>query len=136
MKVLQFAFGNNISSSPYIPHNFKTDNFVVYSGTHDNDTSIGWYGSGTSKIERKNLKLYTGKKVRKKNIHTLLARLAYASVAKIVILPMQDILGLDGRARMNEPGSSKGNWTWRMKEQPGKAIEKRLRSMARLYGRI
>ncbi|WP_158798443.1 malto-oligosyltrehalose synthase [Pedobacter sp. L105] len=136
MKVLQFAFGDDIGSSDYIPHNFKTDNFVVYTGTHDNDTSIGWYEKETKKVERKNLKAYVGKTVKKKNVHLVLARLAYASVARIVILPIQDVLGLGGQARMNEPGSSKGNWTWRMKEQPGKSIEKELRAMVKLYGRI
>ena len=136
MKVLQFAFGKDIGNSDYIPHNFKTDNFIVYTGTHDNNTSVGWYEKEAKQTERKNLKLYAGKEVKKKNVHLILSKIAYASVAKIVILPLQDIIGLSGSSRINEPGSIKGNWTWRMKEQPGKSTEKRLRSMVKLYGRI
>lgn len=135
MKVLQFAFGADISVSEHIPHRFDSSNFVVYTGTHDNDTTIGWYDHEAGKTERKHMKQYTGGAVTRNNVHHVLSRMAYASVARIVILPMQDILGLDGEARMNMPASIKGNWTWRMKGRPGKDIEKRLRSLVKLYGR-
>ena len=135
MKVLQFAFGNDISKSGHIPHNFESDNFVVYSGTHDNDTTKGWYMKEADKAIRSHLNEYTGIKVTEKNVHDVLARLAYGTVAKIAILPMQDILGLDGRSRMNKPASVEGNWKWRMRGLPGKAVEKSLRDMVRLFGR-
>lgn len=135
MKVLQFAFGADISSSEHIPHRFDSSNFVVYTGTHDNDTTVGWYDHEAGKAERKHMKQYTGGAVTRNNVHQLLSRLAYASVARIVILPMQDILGLDGEARMNMPASVNGNWIWQMKGRPGKDTEKRLRSLVTLYGR-
>ncbi|SEA85052.1 malto-oligosyltrehalose synthase [Pedobacter hartonius] len=135
MKVLQFAFGEDMGLTDHIPHNFKSDDFIVYTGTHDNNTTRGWYEMEAGKIVRKNLDKYTGTGVDSKNVHTVLARLAYASVAKVVILPMQDILGLDGKSRMNKPASPDGNWKWRMKEQPGKSVEKMLRSLVRTYGR-
>jgi len=78
---------------------------------------------------------YTGIKVTEKNVHDVLGRLAYGTVAKIAILPMQDVLGLDGRSRMNKPASVEGNWKWRMRGLPGKAVEKNLRDMVRLFGR-
>jgi 4-alpha-glucanotransferase len=135
MKVLQFAFGDDMGLTDHIPHNFKSSNFIAYTGTHDNNTTKGWYELEAGKTIRKNLSKYTGVHVDGKNVHTVLARLAYASVAKIVILPMQDILGLDSKSRMNKPASANGNWKWRMKEQPGKDIVKMLRSLVRTYGR-
>ncbi|HEY0176658.1 MAG TPA: 4-alpha-glucanotransferase, partial [Pedobacter sp.] len=136
MKVLQFAFGKDIGTSDHIPHRFTSDNFVVYTGTHDNNTAIGWYYNEAGKLGRKHLEQYTGRSVSGKNVHRVLAQLAYASVAKIVILPMQDVLGLDEKARMNIPASAKGNWKWGMDGQPGRAAEKWLRSLVRLYGRV
>jgi len=135
MKVLQFAFGKDISKSGHIPHNFESDNFVVYSGTHDNDTTKGWYMKEADKVVRKHLNDYNGAKVTEKNVHEVLARIAYGTVAKIAILPMQDVLGLDGKSRMNKPASVEGNWKWRMRGLPGKAVEKSLRDMVRLFGR-
>lgn len=136
MKVLQFAFGKDIGESDYIPHQFDHDNYVVYTGTHDNDTTIGWYDHEAGKLEREHLDAYTGQKVTRKNVHLVLSQLAYASVARIVILPMQDVLGEDGESRMNKPASLKGNWTWCMNKEPGKNIEKRLRLMVELFGRV
>lgn len=134
MKVLQFAFGKDMSVSDYIPHNFSSDNYVVYTGTHDNDTTVGWYRS-LNKLERKNLDVYAGVKVTIANVHIVLSKMAYASMAKIAILPMQDVLGLGTDARMNEPGVKNGNWKWVMRGRPGKDVEKRLRDLVRLYGR-
>jgi malto-oligosyltrehalose synthase/4-alpha-glucanotransferase len=135
MKVLQFAFGEDISFTDHIPHNFTSDNFIVYTGTHDNNTTRGWYETDADQVSRKNLNKYTGMKVKAHDVHTVLAKMAYASVAKIAILPMQDILGLDGRSRMNKPASVKENWKWRMKDLPDWDVEKKLRSWVKLYGR-
>jgi len=113
MKVLQFAFSDNMAESDYIPHNYS-QNFVVYTGTHDNNTTVGWYKNDCDTTMRKRIQAYCGVAAGSRNIHLVLARLAYASVAKIVILPVQDILGLDERARMNIPAAGSNNWQWRL----------------------
>jgi 4-alpha-glucanotransferase len=108
MKILQFAFGSNVSNMN-LPHNF-TANFLVYTGTHDNDTSLGWFNS-VDKKERKFLHKYipgTGKQF----VRNFLEQ-AWASAARTAIAPMQDVLGLDTDARMNTPGIATGNWNWR-----------------------
>ena len=135
MKVLQFAFSSNMSVSAYIPHNY-TSNCVVYTGTHDNNTTKGWFRKDALKIEQKNLEWYIGTIPKEENITELLARMAYASVAKIVILPIQDILGLDESARMNTPATIKRNWLWRMTpEQLTKSHEELLRDWVKLFNR-
>ncbi|GAA4310015.1 hypothetical protein GCM10023149_04570 [Mucilaginibacter gynuensis] len=135
MKVLQFAFGDNIAASPYIPHNY-TSNFVVYTGTHDNNTTPGWYRKDAGKTAKKQLSQYVNFKVNKKNVHEALIRLAYSSVAKIAIVPIQDVLGLDETARMNVPASVTNNWQWRL--QPGllNKQEKKLYDWAKLFNRL
>jgi malto-oligosyltrehalose synthase/4-alpha-glucanotransferase len=132
MKVLQFAFEQH---SEHIPHSFESDNFVVYTGTHDNNTTVGWYEDESTKDERQYLTQYAGKKVSSKNVASSLMQLAYSSIARIAILPMQDVLELDGRSRMNKPASTEDNWAWRLKEQPAQAIAKQLRKLAVIYGR-
>jgi malto-oligosyltrehalose synthase/4-alpha-glucanotransferase len=114
MKVLQFAFGDDLPESTHIPHNFSS-NSIVYTGTHDNNTAQGWYRFELDKTSKKRLKLYTGNKVKAKNIHHTLTRLAWASQAKLVIVPAQDLIGKDAEAQMNRPSIPKGNWTWRLK---------------------
>jgi 4-alpha-glucanotransferase len=109
MKILQFAFGTD-DDNPYLPPNY-IENCVVYTGTHDNDTSQGWFGSLTD-IEQKNVLTYL-KSGGPENIHWDMAGLALSSVAKIAIVPLQDILGLPASARMNTPSKKDGNWTWR-----------------------
>lgn len=112
MKVLQFAFGHEMPQSIYIPHNYS-ENFVVYTGTHDNNTIRGWYRH-EGRHHHGQLQQYIGKPLSEDNIHMEMGRLAYASVANIVILPMQDVLGLDETARMNTPASGEDNWLWRL----------------------
>lgn len=136
MKVLQFAFHKDMAGSEHIPHQFGSANFVVYTGTHDNNTSVGWFEEEATPVEKKNLTLYAGKAASRKNVHTILTSLAYASVAKIAILPMQDVLGLDGSSRMNKPASVGKNWGWSLQKLPAAKIEKRLRKLADFYGRI
>jgi 4-alpha-glucanotransferase len=135
MKVLQFAF-DDPGKSPYSPHN-HAENFIVYTGTHDNNTTVGWYRKDLDRKQRALLSAYTGKKITERNVSSELIRLAYASVSKIAVIPMQDILGLDESARMNTPASIDSNWLWRMR--PGKIsreIEDRLARWMELYNRV
>jgi 4-alpha-glucanotransferase len=135
MKVLHFAFSDNLPTSDYIPHNHD-DNFFVYTGTHDNNTTLGWFKKDIGMAEKENLKRYTGNTVSTRTINTLLIRLALGSVSKTAIIPAQDILNLDQRSRMNSPATSSGNWTWRM--LPGsltKHHEQWLREMTILFNR-
>ena len=137
MKVLQFAFGDNMTTSDYIPHNY-TPNFFVYTGTHDNNTTVGWWLKDTKQDVRANLKQYVDEPgISQNNIHLVLGKMAYASVAKTVILPLQDVLGLDENARMNTPASTKLNWQWRLKGgQLLPTFKNQLLKWARLYNRI
>ncbi len=135
MKVIQFAFGGDVATSEHIPHNYSS-NFFAYTGTHDNNTTVGWFNREASRLARKQIEAYTGQAVTTGNVHLVLGRLAYASVARTVILPLQDLLGLDERHRMNMPASTHGNWRYRLgtRDLNGK-IQKRLRTWAELYGR-
>ena len=134
MKVLQFAFGDPLAENPYIPYN-HAPNSVVYTGTHDNDTTRGWFRT-LSKLERKNLRDYTPHKVNSQNVHFVLHRMALNSVAQLAIIPLQDILGLGSNAKMNIPGTTKGNWSWRIsfEEIPWERTLE-LRHLNSLYGR-
>jgi 4-alpha-glucanotransferase len=109
MKVLQFAFGDP-GARIYLPHNYPL-NCVVYSGTHDNDTTLGWWRSGASKEERTNIEAYLGPM--NDAIPWALIRLAFSSVARMAVVPLQDVLGLSSDARMNTPARIRGNWGWR-----------------------
>ncbi|HEY9856772.1 MAG TPA: 4-alpha-glucanotransferase [Stenomitos sp.] len=109
MKVLQFAFGSD-RANPYLPEN-HTVNSVVYTGTHDNDTTLGWYRQATRK-ERTTLRRYTG--TDGSRIALDLMRVAMASPASMAITPLQDLLELGTEARMNTPGQKGGNWRWRV----------------------
>ena len=131
MKVLQFAFSGD-SSEPYLPHNYLP-HCVVYTGTHDNDTTAGWW-STTGPHERTHAQLYLGRDG--SDIGWDFIRLALASVAEMAIIPLQDVLGLGSEARMNTPGRPGGNWSWRY--TPGmldQHVIDRLRLLTRLYGR-
>jgi 4-alpha-glucanotransferase len=135
MRVLQFAFGENMPYSEYIPHNY-TANSVVYTGTHDNNTSRGWYRKDLDRASLKRLIDYSQRDVHEQNVHDILAQLAYGSVANTVILPMQDVLGLDESARMNTPASTKNNWQWRMsQEMLTDSVVKKLRKWVKTYRR-
>jgi 4-alpha-glucanotransferase len=108
MKVLQFAYGSD-TENENLPHNYST-NFLVYTGTHDNDTSLGWFNTIDRK-ERKFLRRYvpgSGKQF----VRNLMEQ-AWASAAHTAMVPMQDVLGLGSEARMNTPGVATGNWDWR-----------------------
>ena len=136
MKILQFAWGDLMTGSYYIPHNYA-ENFIVYTGTHDNNTTIGWFKTEANKAIRKQMEAYTGIPIKEKNINEVMERLAYSSIAKWVILPMQDILRLDEDARMNNPSSNEKNWLWRMiPKLVNKETEERLTNLVKLYNRI
>jgi malto-oligosyltrehalose synthase/4-alpha-glucanotransferase len=135
MKVLQFAFGENMAQAVDTPHNFNS-NCIVYTGTHDNNTTVGWYKHEITPEDRKRLESYANTKVTTENVHDVLGRIAYASVAKTVILPLQDILGLDEQARLNKPGTGKGNWRWQLKaDQLADTIEQKLKDWTIFYNR-
>lgn len=108
MAVLQFAFGGD-DTNPYLPHNHIA-NQVVFTGTHDNDTTLGWY-QHAPEYERDHVRRYLS--VDGEDIVNDLIRVAYSSVAETAIIPMQDVLQLGSEARMNVPGRPDGNWTWR-----------------------
>jgi 4-alpha-glucanotransferase len=135
MKILQFAFGDDFPTSDYIPHNY-TPNFIAYTGTHDNNTTRGWYRQEASEETRHRVQQYTARHLTEENIAYFLCRMAHASVAKLAILPMQDVLGLDESARMNTPASGKNNWRWRLLPgQVTKEAEKQLREWTIIYNR-
>ncbi|MGV3527456.1 MAG: malto-oligosyltrehalose synthase [Flavisolibacter sp.] len=129
MKLLQFAFGDTLSSSPHIPHNF-VENAVVYTGTHDNNTTRGWFENDIPPSIRQQVAQYTGHKPSAENIAEVFMRLAYSSVAQMAMLPLQDVLSLDHTCRINTPSVANGNWTWRL--QPGEFEEKTAEKMFRL----
>lgn len=109
MKILQFAFGSGYDN-PYLPENME-ENSVAYTGTHDNDTTLGWYQS----VEQNAIAhLHDYLKQEHPDMPVALIRVVLHSVARLAVIPMQDILWLDGSARMNTPGTSINNWTWRM----------------------
>ncbi len=131
MKVLQFAYGTD-EKNTYLPHNYNL-NFAVYTGTHDNDTTIGWIKSITKK-ERKNLMKYFNTDWR--HMHLCLIEAAWASVAIIAIIPMQDLLELDNKGRMNTPGTIGGNWEWRFDWHMLKRRQKNfLKKITKKYNR-
>ncbi len=144
MRVLQFAFGDESPTDPFKPHNF-IPNCVVYTGTHDNDTTAGWFasaGTGESTLpveqarrEREFARQYVNGSA--ENIHWDFIRTALSSVAETAIFPMQDTLGLGSEARMNFPGTLANNWTWRLRpDQLKPELAARLSRMSRLYGRV
>ncbi len=136
MKVLQFAFTEvEPSGNRDIPYH-HTKNCVAYTGTHDNNTTRGWYRKDASAGDVKTLSRYLGKKVTEKTVCWDMIRLCYGSVADIAVAPVQDLLCLDETARMNTPSTTEGNWMWRL--EPGQLTGKlagELGSLARLFGR-
>jgi 4-alpha-glucanotransferase len=135
MKVLLFAFSEDLPTNPYAPHN-HVKNCVVYTGTHDNNTIKGWYRKELDHEGRKRLSDYIGREITEKTAHWEIIRLAMMSVAEMIIIPMQDILGLGEKERMNLPASTGGNWEWRLlPEQISQPLSKKLSEMTRIYGR-
>jgi 4-alpha-glucanotransferase len=135
MKVLVFAFGEDNPMHPYLPHTYK-ENFLVYTGTHDNNTLRGWFEGEATPEDKRRLFRYLGREVPVEEIHWTLIRLAMMSVARWVILPMQDVLGLGGEARMNSPSFAFGNWQWRLlPEQITPLVSEKLLEVTETFGR-
>ena len=132
MKILQFAFSSD-ASDKFLPHNC-TPNFVVYTGTHDNDTSVGWYQESATNHERDHFRRYL-----RTDGHEpawSLIEAAFRSVAGMALAPLQDLLALESSARMNFPGRAEGNWTWRFNaNQLNGVVATRLRDTTLVYGR-
>jgi 4-alpha-glucanotransferase len=144
MAILQFAFGADAQASTFIPHNLQ-HHVAAYTGTHDNDTTAGWWtshGAGDStrsaeqvEDERDFALRYLDAK--DKPIHWAFIRALMASVAEIAVVPLQDVLGLGSEARMNLPGRASGNWLWRYAEGDLRDEDAaRLRELAELFGRL
>lgn len=140
MAVLQFGFGSNSNGSHFLPHNLERETYA-YTGTHDNETLIGWWHSANDDLDQR------GETTRDRvlnyfnrgdqEINWTLIRAVAASVAKAAITPMQDILGLGGEARMNTPARADGNWTWRMSAGQFKPeMIERLNEYSRIFDRI
>ncbi|MCX8137446.1 4-alpha-glucanotransferase [Pyrobaculum aerophilum] len=130
MRVLQFAWDGN-PANPHKPHN-HVKNAVVYTGTHDNNTAVGWYKEEATARARREFKKYSNCAG---EVHWCFIKLAHMSVANVAIVPVQDLLGLGSEARMNRPGTVGGNWKWRLGAQPEPRVWKRLRDVTRTYGR-
>jgi 4-alpha-glucanotransferase len=142
MRILQFAFGGETETEHNMPHRF-INHCVVYTGTHDNDTTVGWFTTEHAdttqepeliQFERSYALRYLG--TTGVEIHWDMIRLALASVADTAIIPLQDILGLDSRARMNVPGRAEGNWRWRFQaSQLDPRTRARMADLTAVYSR-
>jgi len=143
MAILQFAFGDDDSAASFKPHNYPR-HLVVYTGTHDNDTVVGWWSGGVGdstrtqedvEAERDHCRQYLGTEGRE--IHWDFVRAVLASVADLAVIPLQDVLGLGSQVRMNVPAKPNGNWRWRFAwDQVTSEVQRRLREMTEIYGRI
>lgn len=134
MRVIQFGFGGDLPVSIHAPHN-HTENVVVYSGTHDNNTTLGWFRE-LDHAQRQRLNDYLGTTVTDENVVELVVRMTLQSVGRLAILPVQDVLNLDETHRMNTPGLGGRSWQWRL--QPGQLtddVAQRLALLSRMTGR-
>jgi 4-alpha-glucanotransferase len=143
MRILQFAFGNDPKAKTFRPDNYP-QNCVVYTGTHDNDTTVGWFNSKAGqdstrsaaaiRRERKNVLQYV--KTDGREIHWDMIGLAFKSRANTAVVPMQDVMGLGTQARMNQPGRPAGNWRWRFSwDMLTDEMRTRLRTLTEMAGR-
>lgn len=139
MRVLQFGFDEeNFPHNIHLTHNY-IKNCIVYTGTHDNNTIQGWLQKEIRKAQKRLLTEYLGKDIQLENAHWELIRLALASVAKLAIIPVQDILGLGEEARMNYPSHPDSNWQWRLTKNEMSEIKRhafpKLKELTQIYGR-
>jgi 4-alpha-glucanotransferase len=143
-RVLQFAFGGDPRTNEHCPHNYTRDS-VVYTGTHDNNTSLGWLHEVDAPQSMEPLEVMQSERARAlqymhangEEIHWDMIRLALGSVASLAIIPLQDVLGLGNEARMNRPGKPEGNWEWRCDATLlTDEVAQRLRELAEIYGRV
>ena len=137
MKVLQFAF-DGAPDNTFLPYNFTTPNCIVYTGTHDNDTTVGWFLSDRlDDRQRATVKMYANRTAGDQSaIHRDLIYLAQSSIARLCIFPLQDILGFGNDCKMNSPGVAPGNWRWRCAAQfLTEDVAEWLQTTTRLFGR-
>ena len=135
MKVIQFAFDGEVANA-YLPHNYASPHCVVYTGTHDNETTRAWWRSCDEKVKHQ-VRSYCSISGDEEQICWDLIRLAFSSTASLAIIPMQDLLSLGSDARMNTPSSPAGNWKWRIRREAlNHEISHRLRTVALTFGRI
>lgn len=133
MKVMQFGFGNS-GAHIYLPHRFEP-NCAVYTGTHDNDTMLGWWQNGATPEERRAAEAYLGRDP--EGVNWAFIRGAECSPARYAIVPLQDVIGLGSEARMNVPSRSNGNWTWRYQAGALRAeMAERLARLAEVADRL
>ncbi len=143
MAILQFAFGSDPQAPDFRPHNYPRD-LVVYTGTHDNDTTMGWWTGGVghstrSDTERENEREHARRylDLAEREVHWEFIRAVLASVAHTAIVPVQDLLGLGSDARMNRPGTDTGNWRWRLVPgQLNRETARKLAAMTETYDRV
>jgi 4-alpha-glucanotransferase len=131
MAVLQFGFGDT-GAHIYLPH--RAAEKVVYTGTHDNDTTVGWWNSGTSEDERRHALAYVGRS--DDGIHWAFIRAAQSSPANLSIVPLQDVLGLGSEGRMNTPSLHGGNWKWRCPTELPVEVAAKLAALAEVTDRL
>lgn len=131
MRVLQFAWDGN-PANEHKPHNYER-NLVAYTGTHDNNTIVGWWREETTPRSRREALAYIGGCG--KEINWCFIRLLFSTVADVAVVPIQDVLGLGSEARINKPGTPRGNWKWKLAKDPPINFAVRLRRLAKLYGR-
>ena len=113
MKVLLFAFSGNPTENPYMPWRYEP-NCIVYTGTHDNNTTLGWYRMDATEEEKRHLTEFLGRSVDETSVCWEMIGIAMSSPANVAIVPLQDMLCIDERGRMNLPGTNSGNWVWRL----------------------
>jgi 4-alpha-glucanotransferase len=135
MRVLQFAFTDELPDNPHAPHNLSKE-LILYTGTHDNAPVRGWFEHYATDEDKCRLHQYFGREYPATELPEVFVRLAMMSVAGTVIIPIQDLLGLGGESRMNTPGTDEGNWTWRVTEdQMTEDDVGHLRNLTRVFGR-
>ena len=131
MRILQFAFEGG--ESTFLPHQLNTRNCICYTGTHDNNTSLGWYDQ-TSEYSRDKVRRYMNTDA--SSISWDFIRICLGTIARYAIFPLQDVLKLGSEARMNVPGQAHGNWAWRyQKGDLNSGMASGLRQMTELFGR-
>ena len=131
MRILQFGFGSEPDSADHLPYNYARV-CAAYTGNHDNNTMVGWLQDVP--LAEADLALsHLGENT--EAIHTNAIRVVMASPANVVLFPMQDVLGLDHRARMNVPGTTKGNWRWRLPAKGLASVARQLRGLTAAFGR-
>jgi 4-alpha-glucanotransferase len=134
MAVLQFGFTPSERDTPHVPEN-NVENQVVYTGTHDHDTILGWYRSLTGQQRAMVAATLSRFGIADSEPEWALIKLAYASPARIAMIQAQDPLGLGSEARMNRPGTADGSWKWRLSEIPSRDVAARLREATEAAGR-